>query len=89
LSSPATHDRFIGFLIEHHDGNFPLWLAPDAARLRKGIVAELRSLRDLVKDAIREALRLDETWNLRFQFLLRKDHPAEDRIGKSGLRGRE
>lgn len=24
----STHERFIGFLIEHFGGNFPLWLAP-------------------------------------------------------------
>jgi threonyl-tRNA synthetase len=24
----GTHERFIGFLIEHFAGNFPIWLAP-------------------------------------------------------------
>lgn len=24
----GTHERFIGFLLEHYAGNFPLWLAP-------------------------------------------------------------
>src|SRR6185503_6705301 len=24
----GTHERFIGFLIEHYAGNFPVWLAP-------------------------------------------------------------
>jgi len=24
----STHERFIGFLIEHYGGDFPLWLAP-------------------------------------------------------------
>ncbi len=24
----GTHERFIGFLIEHYAGNFPLWMAP-------------------------------------------------------------
>lgn len=24
----GTHERFIGFLIEHYAGNFPLWIAP-------------------------------------------------------------
>jgi len=27
----GTHERFIGFLIEHYGGNFPLWLAPTQA----------------------------------------------------------
>lgn len=29
----GTHERFIGFLIEHYGGNFPLWLAPEQVRL--------------------------------------------------------
>ena len=51
----GTHERFIGFLIEHYAGNFPLWLAPDQVRVltlgeeaplvdyAKAIVAELRA----------------------------------------------
>ena len=50
----GTHERFIGFLIEHYAGNFPLWLAPDQVRIltigddeklvsyAKGILAQLR-----------------------------------------------
>jgi threonyl-tRNA synthetase len=29
----GTHERFIGFLIEHYAGNLPLWLAPDQVRV--------------------------------------------------------
>ena len=29
----GTHERFIGFLIEHYAGNFPPWLAPEQVRL--------------------------------------------------------
>src|SRR5882724_5058821 len=51
----GTHERFIGFLIEHYAGNFPLWLAPEQVRVMtigddeklvnyaKEIVAELRA----------------------------------------------
>jgi threonyl-tRNA synthetase len=49
----GTHERFIGFLIEHYAGNFPLWLAPDQVRVlpvteaqidyAKSIVSELRA----------------------------------------------
>jgi len=51
----GTHERFIGFLIEHCAGNFPLWLALEQVRVltigeeqplldyAKGIVQELRS----------------------------------------------
>jgi threonyl-tRNA synthetase len=51
----GTHERFIGFLIEHYAGNFPLWLAPEQVRVltigeeeplvnyAKAIVQELRA----------------------------------------------
>jgi threonyl-tRNA synthetase len=51
----GTHERFIGFLIEHYAGNFPLWLAPEQVRVitlhddpalvgyARPLVAELRS----------------------------------------------
>ena len=51
----GTHERFIGFLIEHYAGNFPLWLAPEQVRVltlgddevlvtySKGIMSELRA----------------------------------------------
>jgi threonyl-tRNA synthetase len=51
----GTHERFIGFLIEHYAGNFPLWLSPEQVRIlpigdeeplvayAKAIQAELRA----------------------------------------------
>ena len=51
----GVHERFIGFLIEHYAGNFPLWLAPEQVRVltigddaalvdyAKAIVTELRA----------------------------------------------
>jgi threonyl-tRNA synthetase len=51
----GTHERFIGFLIEHYAGNFPLWLSPEQVRIlpigdepklldyARAIHAELRS----------------------------------------------
>ncbi|MCI0553206.1 MAG: threonine--tRNA ligase [Anaerolineae bacterium] len=29
----GTHERMIGFLIEHYAGNFPVWLSPEQARV--------------------------------------------------------
>jgi threonyl-tRNA synthetase len=29
----GTHERFIGFLIEHYAGKFPLWIAPEQVRI--------------------------------------------------------
>lgn len=45
----GTHERFIGFLIEHYAGNFPLWLAPEQVRVLtvgddESLVAYARSL---------------------------------------------
>jgi threonyl-tRNA synthetase len=29
----STHERLIGFLLEHYGGNFPVWLSPEQARV--------------------------------------------------------
>ncbi len=29
----STHERFIGFLLEHYAGNFPVWLSPEHVRV--------------------------------------------------------
>ena len=29
----STHERMIGFLIEHYAGNFPVWLSPEQVRV--------------------------------------------------------
>ncbi len=29
----STHERMVGFLLEHYAGNFPAWLSPEQARL--------------------------------------------------------
>ncbi len=29
----GSHERYIGFLIEHYGGNFPVWLSPEQARV--------------------------------------------------------
>ncbi len=49
----STHERFIGFLLEHYAGNFPVWLSPEHARVipitdnqnayAENIVAQLRA----------------------------------------------
>jgi threonyl-tRNA synthetase len=48
----STHERMIGFLIEHYGGNFPVWLSPEQVRVipitdgqneyAQGIVKQLR-----------------------------------------------
>jgi threonyl-tRNA synthetase len=29
----STHERFVGFLLEHYAGSFPVWLSPEHARV--------------------------------------------------------
>jgi threonyl-tRNA synthetase len=48
----STHERMVGFLLEHYAGNFPVWLSPEQVRVipitdgqneyASGIVQELR-----------------------------------------------
>lgn len=48
----STHERMVGFLLEHYAGNFPVWLSPEQARVipitdgqndyAHGIVQQLR-----------------------------------------------
>ena len=72
----GTHERFIGFLIEHYAGNFPLWLAPDQVRLlpfgndqveyAREVVSELRKHEvrvslDTTSDKIGARIRRAET----------------------------
>ncbi|MDX2227917.1 MAG: threonine--tRNA ligase [Verrucomicrobiae bacterium] len=43
----GTHERFVGFLIEHFGGSFPTWLAPEQIRLlpiNEGQIAHCRLL---------------------------------------------
>jgi threonyl-tRNA synthetase len=48
----GTHERFIGFLIEHYAGNFPLWLAPQQVRVLT--IGEDQALVDYAKSIVQE-----------------------------------
>src|SRR5207245_2833122 len=50
----GTHERFIGFLIEHFAGHFPVWLAPEQVRLLT--VGEEEPLVNYAKEIV-QALR--------------------------------
>jgi threonyl-tRNA synthetase len=47
----GTHERFIGFLIEHYAGNFPLWLAPEQVRVLS--IGEEQPLMDYCQEIVR------------------------------------
>jgi threonyl-tRNA synthetase len=48
----STHERFIGFLIEHYQGNFPLWLAPEQVRVLT--IGDSEAVRDYAKEIVAE-----------------------------------
>jgi threonyl-tRNA synthetase len=48
----GTHERFIGFLIEHYAGNFPLWLSPEQVRILT--IADEPELLDYARSILKE-----------------------------------
>ncbi len=65
----GTHERFIGFLIEHFGGAFPLWLAPVQAVLIP-IAEPHLAYANKVAESLKEKGLRAEVW------------PAEDSLGK-------
>lgn len=59
----GTHERFIGFLIEHYAGNFPLWLAPEQIRVLPMGDGPLAYGKEIVKELRAQGVRIeiDET----------------------------
>src|SRR5207248_1337875 len=55
----GTHERFIGFLIEHYGGNFPLWLAPEQVRVLPITEAQLDYAKALVNELRSQMIRAD------------------------------
>ena len=64
----GTHERFIGFLIEHYAGNFPLWLAPEQVRILP--IGDEPPLLDYAR-AIQDELRAHQ---VRCEFDASNDH---------------
>jgi len=53
----GSMERFVGGLIEHYAGNFPLWLAPEQVRVLPISEAWVDSARSLVEDLTGAGLR--------------------------------
>ncbi|MFA6476165.1 MAG: threonine--tRNA ligase [Candidatus Paceibacterota bacterium] len=51
----GTHERFVGFLIEHYAGNFPTWLAPTQVK----IIPVLENHNDYAQSVYKELRALD------------------------------
>ncbi len=55
----GTHERFIGFLIEHYAGNFPLWLAPQQVRVLPVTDEQIDYARSIANELRSQMVRVD------------------------------
>lgn len=97
----STHERLIGFLIEHYSGNFPVWLAPEQARLvpitdsqneyAQGIVKQLqahgiRASADISAQRMNAKIRAAQIMKVPYMLVVGED---EMQAGKVALRVRD
>ncbi|MFZ4116515.1 MAG: threonine--tRNA ligase [Chthoniobacterales bacterium] len=97
----GTHERFIGFLIEHFAGDFPVWLAPEQVRVMPvsskiasyatTIVHELRSrgvraTADLSSEKVGAKIRLAQLEKIPHMLIV---GPREEASGEISLRSRQ
>lgn len=91
----STHERFIGFLLEHYAGNFPLWLAPqqvailpisdkymDHANKVKSALdqAGLRSELDTRAEKIGRKIRDAEVLKIPYMFIIGEKESENDSV---------
>lgn len=65
----STHERMVGFLIEHYAGNFPLWLSPCQVAILPAKDSHLMAAKELAQD-------------LKTIFLRAKIFSGNDSLGK-------
>jgi threonyl-tRNA synthetase len=53
----GTHERMIGFLIEHYAGNFPLWLSPEQVRVISITDAQNEYAENVAKKLLENGIR--------------------------------
>ncbi|MCC7303588.1 MAG: threonine--tRNA ligase [Bacteroidia bacterium] len=91
----GTHERFIGFLIEHYAGNFPLWLAPsqvavlpisdkfnDYAQKVVQILkkSDIRALVDSRNEKIGKKIRDTEVRKIPYMLVVGEKEMSEERV---------
>ncbi len=91
----GTHERFIGFLIEHFGGDFPVWLAPEQVRIAtvsekqeeyaKKIAQILREKGvraelDIRGDKIGSKIRLAQTWKIPYTLILGEREITQNQV---------
>jgi threonyl-tRNA synthetase len=91
----GTHERFIGFLIEHFAGNFPLWLAPKQVAilpisekynefskklLQLLINSDIRGLVDDRDEKIGKKIRDSELKKIPYMLIVGEKEQAENKV---------
>jgi threonyl-tRNA synthetase len=55
----GSHERFIGFLIEHYGGNFPVWLSPLQAKVLPITDSNLKYAKSVAKKLDDKSIRVE------------------------------
>jgi threonyl-tRNA synthetase len=91
----GTHERFIGFLIEHYAGNFPLWLAPNQVAIlpisekyndyAKKVLqllnnSDIRGLVDLRDEKIGKKIRDNELKKVPYMLIVGEKEATETQV---------
>lgn len=91
----GTHERFIGFLIEHYAGNFPLWLSPKQVAIlpisdkfndyAKNVCSllnnyDIRALVDERGEKIGRKIRDAEVQKIPFMLIVGEKEMAENKV---------
>ncbi len=91
----GTHERFIGFLIEHFAGKFPVWMAPEQVRilpisekhlkyagtiLRKAQAAGMRVTLDDSADKIGAKIRLAQLAKIPYMLIIGQKEAEEKTV---------
>ena len=91
----GTHERFIGFLIEHYAGNFPIWLAPKQVSilsisekyneyakkvLQLLINSDIRGLLDTRDEKIGKKIRDAEMKKVPFMLIIGEKEFSENKV---------
>jgi threonyl-tRNA synthetase len=97
----STHERLIGFLLEHYAGNFPVWLSPEQVRVipitdlqneyAQSIVKELRGQHirvsaDISAQRMNAKIRTAQLMKVPYMLIVGED---EMKAGKVALRQRD
>ena len=97
----STHERLIGFLLEHYAGNFPVWLSPEHVRVipitdsqneyAQGIVQQLRKQgvrvsADISAQRMNAKIRQAQLMKVPYMLVVGED---EMKAGKVALRVRD